>query len=258
MVDRFRLDPDLAIRTDNVRGGFAADQALSVLPLFDALCIKDHLKKLAFRNVSFHLQVLTEDRHRQLPDLVFFDELGVIIRDNDVRRYVSALERQADGGLGHGPAQRAIAFHKDLYLDVMVKVFQYAPHILREPDFVVGQGLDRVHEYVQKNVLDKSVKRSRFPFASLKHDGWHALNAVLMRLVPVHDQIIGFKGYLVEMRLDGLRKRGHFRTCRATRVAREKDQPDRFVETACGRFYDFQRSFRYHDNHPNKKISEYA
>jgi len=99
----------------------------------------------------------------------------------------------------------------------------------------------------QKNVLDEPVERGCFSIDPLKRDGRHRAQCRTDVTYPVHDQIIGFKSDLVEMRFDGRAR---------PVISGQAPQPVSLVKRASltvysnglRKFDDVERSFRYHDN----------
>src|SRR5689334_18784398 len=122
MLHCLSLDPDLAIRTDIVRGRFPADEAPLLRTGLQTFGLEHHFEKLALRHMPIHVQVLPEKGAGQRGNPIMLYEVREIACHDDAGIDERALERQSYCGFRHGPALRAVAFHKDLYRYVILKV----------------------------------------------------------------------------------------------------------------------------------------
>jgi hypothetical protein len=79
MVNSFGLDPGFAGPADQVAGRIPAGEAAPVRSGFHPFCLKDHLKKFAFRYVAVHMQIRAENRFWKRFDRILLIRAGNVL-----------------------------------------------------------------------------------------------------------------------------------------------------------------------------------
>jgi hypothetical protein len=138
MFKSFCLDFCFAGCADDLRGAPAADQAAALRPFcLNALGLKNHFEKFAFRNRPVHMEIESENGFGKRFDRIPFYKVRIFVGDNNVGRDQAAFECKAYSRLCHRLAKGAVPFHEHLYSDIFFKVSNRSPNIFRKPDFAL-------------------------------------------------------------------------------------------------------------------------